>query len=134
MHNREKNRRALKEEKWVGRKHWGLFCLVNAKLSVLSSRYTSSVEGRTMREKEVHSPLESAMSSYYYHRAVSTTAVSSSSSSSSASVVVIIIVVVVLLSALAIIAVYVCAFQRSLFFHRRSFSFSSYVYCAYSDF
>jgi hypothetical protein len=130
MHNREKNRRALKEEKWVGRKHWGLFCLVNAKLSVLSSRYTSSVEGRTMREKEVHSPLESAMSSYYYHRAVSTTAVSSSS----ASVVVIIIVVVVLLSALAIIAVYVCAFQRSLFFHRRSFSFSSYVYCAYSDF
>jgi len=65
-------------------------------------------------KKELHPPSESLMSSYCYHRAVSTTEVLSLSSS--VVVIIIIIIIVVLLSALPNIVVYVCVFQRSLFF------------------
>jgi len=75
--------------------------------------------GRRERLKEVHSSLESAMSSYCYHRAVSKTVVSSSSSSVVVIIIIIIVVdvvVVLVLSVRTTIDVYVCAFQRSLFF------------------
>ncbi len=56
----------------------------------------------------VHLPLRNALLLYFYQRAISTTAVSSSSLS------VVVIVVAILLSALVAIALYICAFQRSL--------------------